>query len=184
MVEAFNALNIPYYIGGSVASSLQGAPRTTMDVDMVCELAEDIVPALLARIPSTNFYFSETAIREAVRRRSCFNLIHLASSFKVDVFVSIKRQFDVDAMRRAELINIGQGREMWVRVASPEDIVVAKLQWFKMTNETSERQWNDIERLIDVQGDRMDRSYLRSAASSVGVDDLLNRLARLNLTNG
>ncbi len=182
-MNAITALDIPYYIGGSVASSLQGAPRTTMDVDIVCELNEQHAMLLLAAIPTVDFYFSEASVRDAVRRHSCFNLIHLKSSFKVDVFVSKQRPFDRTAMRRAEMINIGDVYEVLVRVASPEDIILAKLEWYKLTNETSERHWNDIERLIDVQGDRLDKSYLRTAAMSIGVEKLLGRLARLNLPN-
>ena len=118
----------------------------------------------------------EPAIRDAVRRKSCFNLIHMPTSFKVDVFVSWGRPFDVESMRRASLHQLGDDRTMEVPIATAEDTIISKLEWYRLSNETSERQLDDVSRLIRLLGDAADRDYLNRAAESVGVADLLGTL--------
>jgi len=175
VVTAFRQLKIRHYVGGSVASSFHGAARSTMDVDLVCEFTVDQVKSFVASFDE-NFYVSESAIREAVRRKSCFNLIHLPTSFKVDVFVSRQRPFDLESMRRATPACLGRDRTVEVPIATAEDAIISKLEWYRKTNETSERQWDDVSRLITLLGSTADLDYLRSAADSVGVSDLLERL--------
>ena len=146
-----------------------------MDVDVVCELTEDDIARFIEMF-NRDFYISEPAIRYAVREKSCFNLIHMPSSFKVDVFVSRGRAFDVGCMRRASIQRLGDNRTIDVPIASAEDSIISKLEWYRLTNETSERQWDDVSRLIRLLGDEADMAYLRQAADSVGVADLLDRL--------
>jgi hypothetical protein len=175
VVAAFKMLGIRHFVGGSVASSFHGASRTTMDVDLVCELSSESIE-LFIKCFGEDFYLSETAIREAVARKGCFNLIHLPTSFKVDVFISRGRPFDIEAIRRATPEVLGENRHVDVAVATAEDSIISKLEWYRLTNETSERQWDDVTRLIKLLGDAADVKYLESAASSVGVSDLLSRL--------
>ena len=175
VVAAFRALGIRHFVGGSVASSFHGATRTTMDVDIVCELAEENISPFVTLF-NRDFYISEPAVRDAVRRKSCFNLIHMPTSFKVDVFVSRGRPFDIDAMRRASLQRLGEHRTVDVPIASAEDSIISKLDWYRLTDEKSERQWEDVSRLIRLLGDAADLEYLRRAAESVGVADLLAKL--------
>ena len=106
VVNALQRLGVRHYVGGSVASSFHGAARSTMDVDLVCELTEIEIPEFIRWLGS-DYYLSETAICEAVKRKGCFNLIHLSSSFKVDIFISRGRPFDVEAMERASRRAIG-----------------------------------------------------------------------------
>ena len=173
--NAFQKLGIRYYVGGSVASSFHGASRSTMDVDVVAEMTEINVAEFLQSF-SDEFYVSESAIRDAIRRSSCFNLIHLPTSFKVDVFVSRRRPFDVSVMNRATNESLGDTASLEIPVATAEDIIICKLEWFRKTNETSERQWDDVTRLIKLLGDSADFDYLRTSAESVGVIDLLEKL--------
>jgi hypothetical protein len=175
VVAAFRKLGVGHYVGGSIASSFHGATRATMDVDLVCELTENQVEPFVSQL-GASFYVSEVAIRSAVHRQSCFNLIHLPTSFKVDVFVSRGRPFDQESMRRATMERIGESRTVDVPIATVEDAIVSKLEWYRLTNETSERQWDDVSRLIRLQGEKVDVDYLRHAATSVGVADLLEQL--------
>lgn len=175
VVKIFRELDVPHFVGGSIASSFHGATRSTMDVDLVSELTEDKVAAFVARLDD-DFYRSESAIRDAVRRKSCFNLIYLPTSFKVDVFVSRRRPFDNESMRRASVERLGESRTVDVPVASAEDSIISKLEWYRLTNETSERQWDDVSRLLRLLGETADTSYLKQAADSVGVTDLLERV--------
>ncbi len=175
VVTALKDLGVRHYIGGSVASSFHGATRSTMDVDIICELSQANISQLIALIGS-EFYASESAMRDAVRRKACFNLIHLPTSFKIDVFVSRGRPFDIEAMERACLQRLGEGRFVEVPVATAEDSIISKLEWYRLSNEKSERQWDDVSRLLDLLGDDADGEYLRLAAQSVGVEDLLERI--------
>ncbi|EAQ79109.1 hypothetical protein [Blastopirellula marina] len=175
VVAAFESLEIRYYIGGSVASSYHGAARSTMDVDVVSEIPATAVSALLTSLGGS-YYASESAIQDAIRRRSCFNLIHLPTSFKFDVFVSRDREFDKSAMSRAVVGELGETNVISVPIASAEDIVISKLEWFRLGGESSERQLDDIRKVLSLLGESADDRYLRHWATSIGVADLLKRL--------
>lgn len=177
VVAAFDGLGVRHYIGGSVASTMHGAIRSTMDVDVICDLRADQVEAFLVAF-GADVYVSQAAVRQAVEKRSCFNVIHLPTAYKVDVFVSRGRPFDVAAMERAIPLPLAAGRETTVPVATPEDSIVAKLEWFRIGDETSERQWQDVSRLVALHGDVLDLAYMRRMAESVGVAYLLDRLLR------
>jgi hypothetical protein len=127
-----------------------------------------------------DFYVSELAVRTAIQRHSCFNLIHLSTSFKVDVFISRGRLFDTSSMDRATLETLGGEPPLKVRIATAEDSIISKLEWYRKTNETSERQWDDVTRLIRLLGSQADLARLTDMARSVGVDDLLHRLLNEN----
>lgn len=175
VVAALQKLGIRHFVGGSIASSFHGATRSTMDVDLIAELREEQILPFVNSF-GDEFYLSDTAMRDAVKRRSCFNLIHLPSSFKVDIFVSRGRPFDEGAMSRARLETLGESKSVQVPIASAEDIVISKLEWFRLTNETSERQWEDVSRLLRLLGDDADIPYLRRVSTSVNVGDLLERV--------
>lgn len=170
------SLNIRYFVGGSVASSYHGAMRSTMDVDLVAVVSLEQLESLLAAV-TDEFYASETAIRAAIVNRTSFNLIHLPTSFKVDVFVSRGRPFDESSFARAAICYIGSPENgVEVPIASIEDILAAKLDWYRIGDEVSERQWNDMTRLVQLHGTRIDWKYLHSVAAEIGVSDLLERL--------
>jgi hypothetical protein len=175
VVDALNTLNVGYYVGGSVASSFHGATRSTMDVDLVCELGADHVEQFV-RLIGPDYYASKSAILAAIARPSYFNLIHMPTAFKVDLFICRRRPFDLDAMRRASLEQLGSHLAISVRISTVEDSVISKLEWFRLTNETSERQWDDVSRLIAISNGTLDIKYLNQAAKSVGVEDLLARI--------
>lgn len=175
----FDALRIQYFVGGSVASSFHGAMRSTMDVDVVAELTlEHIRPILMA--VADEFYASESAMRDAIQRRSAFNLIHLPTSFKVDIFVSRGREFDKSAFARSTITRLGTAESgIDVPIASMEDILLAKLDWYRAGNESSERQWDDVTRLVKLNRDNIDWNYLEAAVREIRVADLLDRLRNL-----
>ncbi len=175
VADAFRRLGVRYYVGGSVASAFHGAIRSTMDVDLICDLGEAHVAAFVEAF-GDEFYVSPVAVRDAVRRKSCFNLIHMPTSYKVDVFVSRGRPFDLLAMDRATSQPIGIGAAMTVPIATAEDSIVAKLEWFRLTNETSERQWDDVSKMVALLGKSLDIEHMRHMAGSIGVGDLLERL--------
>lgn len=175
VVDQLDRLGVRFCIGGSVASSVHGAARSTLDVDLGAELDEVAAVRLVAALQK-EFYVSKQAVLDAVRRRSCFNLIHLATSFKVDVFVSKGRAFDRCVQDRAVRDSIGEGGLLVAPIATAEDIILLKLEWYRLGNETSQRQWSDLTTVAKLQANRLDHDYLRFWANELGVADLAERL--------
>lgn len=171
VARALEDLGVPYFIGGSLASTLHGEPRFTRDADLVAEL-ELRHAAPLARALAGAFYVDEESIYLAILRKGSFNVIYLATAFKVDVFVSKLRPFDRSSFARRET---AQGEGYDVYVSSAEDTLLAKLDWYREGGEVSDQQWRDVLAILTVQGDRLDLPYLRTWAEALNVLDLLDR---------
>ncbi len=175
VAKVLQSLEIRFYIGGSVASSYHGASRSTLDVDVVADLTEDDVDAFVRQLKD-EYYLSKTAIKEAIKRKSCFNLVHLDSSFKVDIFILKNRNFDKASIQRAKIGLVSEESDLSVPIASPEDTILSKLEWYRLGNEVSERQWDDVSRMLKVLGDKADLDYLNQNADELKVADLLQKL--------
>jgi hypothetical protein len=175
VLAEFERHGISYCVGGSVASSFYGAARSTLDVDLAAELDETSVLRLVESL-SNDYYVSKTAAIDALRHKSCFNMLHANTSFKVDVFISRLRPFDRSVQKRSAVQMLGDTEQLPARVASSEDILLIKLEWFRLGNEVSERQWSDVLQVARLQAQRLDRAYLELWASELGVTDLLHRL--------
>lgn len=172
VVRALDALGVKSTIGGSIASSFAGEPRATIDIDIVAALEEGHVCAL-AQALSPEFYADEGALRRAVQDRSSANLIHQATMLKVDLFVAGGTPLDAQQIARRLRVSVGEGRELHVH--PPEDILLQKLRWYRFGGQTSDRQWRDVIAIVRVQGDRLDREYLRRNAPLLDVSGLLER---------
>jgi len=174
VVAVLERLGIHYVVGGSLASSLHGIPRATQDVDLVAELAQRDVDGLIAAL-GEDFYLDEAAIREAIAHRLSFNLIHLDTLLKVDVFVAKGDDTAQAQMQRGQryVIEGEPGGELVV--ASAEDVVAHKLYWYQLGDGVSDRQWSDALGVLRVTGPTMDLEYLRRAAERLRVEDLLER---------
>ena len=175
VLDALGRLGVRHFVGGSVASSAHGIARASLDVDVVADLQPAHVGALVAALQDA-YYVDETRVREAVRARRSFNLIHLSTMFKVDVFVSKGRSFDDSSFSRARLERLSrEPGDPGIPLASAEDVLLAKLEWFRRGGETSERQWEDVLGLLRVGAGTLDTTYLLHWAGAVGVTDLLQR---------
>ncbi len=177
IAECFETLSIPYFIGGSVASSTVGTPRLTLDIDFVADIKLEHVERF-AKTLRGRYYVSESMIQDAIRRKSCFNLIDLSSILKIDIFVSKQRDFDRSVFSRITLRSIGtnDGPKYWM--TSAEDILLSKLEWFELGNRLSERQWGDIKGILTTQKERIDRDYLRKWAAKLSLSELLEEVLR------
>ena len=174
VTTCLDQIGVRHYITGSAASSAHGIARASIDVDLVAELEPEHVDRLISCLGDA-YYIPTDTLRAAVKQRQSFNLIHLATMFKVDVFVSRGRPFDRAAADRAVLETFEEGSAaVRLPTATPEDTVLAKLEWFKRGGEVSERQWWDIVGVLRV-AQHADREYMRTWAISLGVADLLER---------
>jgi hypothetical protein len=174
VTSVLEKMDVPYFIGGSLASTLYGMIRTTQDSDIIAVLRiEHIRPFVLAL--QGEFYVDEEMIANAVTNQSSFNIIHRESMFKVDIFIPqerafVKKQF---ARSRRELLSADPVVQAYVSTA--EDTLLAKLEWFRMGGESSERQWRDVLGVLKVQAGTLDLEYLRNTAMELHVEDLLER---------
>lgn len=175
IVNAFDTLGVEYVVGGSLASSVYGIPRATQGVDLVAKMnAAHAEP--LARLLRSDFYVDVDMILDAVRRRASFNVIHLATMFKADVFVMKGDSWSREEMQRARAEELtGPQGPLTIRFASPEDTLLHKLVWYRLGNEISDRQWGDILGVFKVQGSLLDDEYLDRWAAALDVADLLAR---------
>ena len=174
VLDLLRELGVRHYIGGSIASSAHGVARASIDVDIVVELGPEHSERLSLGLRD-GYYVPEARVRDAVARRTSFNLIHLETMVKVDVFVSKGRPFDRRAMERVRLEPAGSAGERPLPLASAEDVVLAKLEWFRQGGEVSERQRTDVLGVLRASGASMDVAYLDQGARELGVADLLAR---------
>ena len=174
VVSSLESLGVPYLIGGSFASALYGAIRTTMDVDLVADLRMAHVEPLVSAL-GTAFYVDAEMIRQAIRHRSSFNMIHLETMFKVDVFIHKERPFDRSQFERRVPQSLAAEPECTAYFSTAEDTILAKLEWYRLGGEVSERQWRDVQKVLKAQSGRLELHYLRRWAVQLGVSELLER---------
>lgn len=176
VTAVLDALGIAHTIGGSLASSFAGEPRSTVDVDIVAAIEEEHVPALVARLTG-EFYIDDASLLRAVRNRTNTNLVHNATNLKIALFIAGGTPLDLQQIARPRAVVVS-GRTIYVH--PPEDILLQKLRWYKSGGGVSDRQWRDIAGIIRTQGRALDRGYLREHAPTLGVADLLEQALAQN----
>ncbi|HXF61195.1 MAG TPA: hypothetical protein VNK95_06240 [Caldilineaceae bacterium] len=174
VIAVLEQLGVPYVVVGSVAAAVHGVARTTQDTDLVAALELEHVAGFV-RALQDDYYLSVLAIVAAIQETGSFNLVHLATLFKVDIFIPRPRPFDQAQLRRGRRTVVAAAPERTVVIASPEDTIAAKLEWFRAGGEVSENQWRDVLAILKAQGERLELDYLRRTAQSLGVADLLER---------
>jgi hypothetical protein len=174
VIRTLEHLGVRYVVGGSIASSIYGIPRATQDVDVIADLREEHIPGFVAALHD-DFYLDEPAVRDAVRRRSTFNVIHLHTMFKVDVFVAKDDTATTRELARGQAYVPPEIPDAQIALASPEDVVVQKLYWYRLGDHISERQWTDAMQVLKIRGTALDQAYMQDLAVVLGVEDLLVR---------
>ncbi|MGA9770881.1 MAG: hypothetical protein WBV94_17705 [Blastocatellia bacterium] len=174
VIAVLDELGIPYLIGGSFASSLYGQARSTNDADLLIAIKTEHAQAM-ARKLEAEFYVEESAIKRAVQTGRHFNAIHIERAFKVDMFIAKAGGFAEKQLERRQLRTVSSSPAQEAYFASPEDTVLAKLDWYRRGNEVSDLQWRDILNVLKVQGIRLDQGYMQHWAQELGVADLLEQ---------
>lgn len=168
VVSMLDAAGIPFMVAGSFASTAHGAPRATQDLDLVIDpRGIEALEALVRGMSSEEYYADLEAAREAFRRRSMFNVIELASGWKIDLIVRKDRPFSREEFSRRQAIELFGVR---IHVASPEDTVIAKLEWSQRSG-GSERQRRDVRGILRTIGDALDRAYIEDWVSRLRLED-------------
>jgi hypothetical protein len=174
VIAVLEKLKIRYYIGGSLASSAYGVARSTLDVDIVAEMRPDQAAAVEGLLKS-EFYVDADSITRAIEQKSSFNLIHLESMFKVDIFILKQEPFHQQAFSRRAKKAVSEDPAQKLYFSTPEDIILIKLDWYKRSGEALTQQWKDVLGVLKVQRARLDLDYLRLWAKKLRVGDLLTK---------
>jgi hypothetical protein len=156
IVAIFDESAVPFMVAGSFASTYYGVPRTTHDIDIVIAPTHDSLAALLTRLPETEYYADADVARDALNRSGQFNVIDMATGWKVDLIMRKSRPFSIaefDRRQSATLLGVP------VFVATIEDTVIAKLEWAKLGD--SERQLRDVVGLLGVHRESIDLAYVQ-----------------------
>lgn len=177
VTQTLENYDIRYAVGGSLASSLHGVMRSTLDVDIVVDLLPEHIPLLVAAL-SEQFYADGEMMRNAIEREGSFNLIHYDTAFKVDIFISKERPFSRTQLERRELTAITADPDRTIYITTPEDTILAKLEWYRLGGEASDRQWRDILGVLKTRAGDLDLGYMRRWAAELEVEDLLERALR------
>src|SRR4051794_15066712 len=176
VVAVFEELGIAYCIAGSLAASAWAMPRSTNDVDIFADVRPGQIATLVARL-GADYYIAAAQIREAIEHRGSFNLIHNATSFRVDVFLPHGSAYDRMQLARARTQELPFTTRS-VKISSPEDVVLRKLRWYLDTQGARDSQWSDVQAVLRVQGQAIDRAYLERWAPSLGIETLLQQALR------
>jgi hypothetical protein len=159
---------IPYYISGGIASINYGEPRLTNDADIVIRILPVHIQKFVKAFEA-DFVVSADMVQDSLARKYAFNIIHIDTAYKIDLYpISDEDEMEITAFARRQRVDIGAG-EIWM--ASAEDVILAKLSWFRKGGEVSEKQWRDVLGVLKVQGERLDFAYLEQMAARFGLAD-------------
>lgn len=173
ITEVFERLGMAYFIGGSFASALHGLPRATRDVDFIADFKAAQVAAFVAALEA-EFYLDAETIRAAIRQQRSFNIIHLETMFKADIFVLASTKWAHHQFQRRILKSLqAEAPVSTVWTCTAEDIVLQKLLWFEKGARVSRQQWDDVLGVIKINRQGLDYAYLEQWGRELGIAELL-----------
>jgi len=174
IVRLLDETGIEYMITGSVASSMQGEPRSTHDIDIVTAIEKSQASKLTELIMDDKYYMDSESVIKAIDNQKMFNLIDMETGDKIDFWILTDSAFDKSRFSR----RIDEEIEgIKVAVSSPEDTILSKLRWAKMTG-GSEKQFTDALRIYEVQQEKLDKNYMEQWVKKLRVGELYKRLKK------
>ena len=162
---------IPYMVTGSIASTLHGVPRMTLDLDVVIDPTPETLRVFLDALPSDKLYVDPEAAQQALRQRDQFNVVEPATGWKIDLLIRKDRPFSREEFgrrRQAEISGVP------TYVATAEDMIIAKLEWARASG--SERQLADVAGILAVSGPHLDFAYVKRWVAELGLSDVWSRV--------
>ena len=171
-VKILDALKIPYMVTGSFAVNFYGIPRTTHDIDLVVVLQSNVAERLAHEFPK-DFYADVEMMRQAIDQEFMFNVIDPSSGLKIDFWILKRDAYDTERFRRRRAQTLF-GQVVWM--PSPEDVILAKLLWYKGAQ--TDKHLNDARGVWEIQKDSIDLNYLRLWASRLSVSSWLEKLEK------
>ncbi len=174
IIRTLDDASIPYMVVGSLASSFHGEPRQTRDIDIVIDPAPEALRRFIELLPPDDFYADADAAREALDRRSSFNLVEIHTGWKVDLIVRRYRPFSREELGRRVRVKLFDTE---TDIATAEDTIIAKLEW--ATEGQSERQLRDVAAILETQGDSLDEDYIGRWVRALGIEDAWVRAREL-----
>jgi hypothetical protein len=172
VATTLDRLGLAYMLTGSLATSLQGAPRATHDIDLVVELPSNRIDELAAEFPAPRYYLNRQAMHDAVTRRTMFNLLDTTEGDKVDFWLLTDDSFDRNRFARRRRAAFD---DLTIPVSSPEDTILMKLRWTTLSG-GSEKHFGDALRVFQLQRSILDVAYIESWAQTLSVSTLWQRL--------
>ena len=176
---ALDALGVPYFVTGSMATIAYGEPRFTRDIDVVVRLKKQDIDRLRSHFPEAEYYFDPEVAGEAIERSGQFNILHPRSGLKIDVMVASSSEFDESRFSRARTLPTGPSSE--VVFASPEDVIIKKLDYYRQGE--SDKHLRDIAGVVKVMGDELDRGYIERWARRLGLESLWRQVVERSAPN-
>ncbi len=172
VIQALELAGIPYMITGSIASSLQGEPRSTHDIDILVAIQKPKANELSRAFQQGDFYLDEPSILDAIENHSMFNMIDLKTGGKVDFWILTDEAFDRSRFSR-KISEDFMGLKL--QVSTPEDTILAKLKWAKLSG-GSQKQFTDALRVYEVQYGRLEVDYLERWVEQLDIKTLWKQL--------
>ena len=172
VIQTLEDAGIEYMVTGSVASSLQGEPRSTHDIDLVVVLGESAAQKLVEAFPLPDFYLSEPSILDAIDTGGMFNIIDTSEGDRIDFWLLTDEPFDQSRFSRKYAEDV---MGFSLQVSSPEDTILAKLRWAQLSG-GSEKQFADALRVYEIQYGKLDLDYIADWATVLDVELALKRL--------
>jgi hypothetical protein len=173
VIEALEHLDLRYYLSGSIACSVYGLPRGAQDIDLVADIQAEHVSPLVKHLPGA-YIVNKQACYDAIAQRSAFSLLHLSSLVKVDIILPHGTSFDsLVSQRTQQLSLLEEYQPIWI--ASPEDVALMRLEWYRNSEAATDDQWNDILGVLKVQAPTLDLKYLHHVAQTLNLSDLLEQ---------
>lgn len=154
VVQELDDLKLSYFLIGSFAVSYYGRPRATHDIDIKISSPQITIKTLVDRF-SKQFYISEEGIREALKHRTMFNLIHYETNTKVDFWILNEDPFDQERFKRKKMVNL---LGVPTAITTAEDLIIIKLKWYQESE--SDKHLNDVKGILEIQENKLDKKYI------------------------
>ena len=165
---------IDYMLTGSLASSIQGEPRSTHDIDIVITIKQSQVESFIQSFPGDEFYVNRKSVFHALDQKRMFNVIHSREGLKIDFWILTDSPFDRSRFSRKYVENFFGEK---ILASMPEDTILSKLRWARLSG-GSEKQFIDALRVFEIQYENLDMSYLEKWAKNLDIEDLWEELKR------